>query len=125
LFKGAVGGQSRSIYTGLIRVEKDARGTNAFQTNRNLKLSDTAWAESVPNLEIETNDVKCSHASTVGPVDEEQVFYLESRGVPTEIAERLIVAGFFDEVLEQFPVAAAVPLIAAAIDERLDAGVNS
>ena len=125
LFKGAVGGQSRSIYTGLIRVEKDARGTNAFQTNRNLKLSDTAWAESVPNLEIETNDVKCSHASTVGPVDEEQVFYLESRGVPTEIAERLIVAGFFDEVLEEFPVAAAVPLIAAAIDERLDAGVNS
>jgi Fe-S cluster assembly protein SufD len=79
----------------------------------------------VPNLEIETNDVKCSHASTVGPVDEEQVFYLESRGVPTEIAERLIVAGFFDEVLEEFPVAAAVPLIAAAIDERLDAGVNS
>jgi Fe-S cluster assembly protein SufD len=125
LFKGAVGGQSRSIYTGLIRVEKEARGTNAFQTNRNLKLSDTAWAESVPNLEIETNDVKCSHASTVGPVDEEQVFYLESRGVPTEIAERLIVAGFFDEVLDEFPVAAAVPLIAAAIDERLDAGVNS
>lgn len=125
LFKGAVGGHSRSVYTGLIRVEKDARGTNAFQTNRNLKLSDTAWAESVPNLEIETNDVKCSHASTVGPVDEEQVFYLESRGVPTEIAERLIVAGFFDEVLEEFPVAAAVPLIAAAIDERLDAGVNS
>lgn len=124
LFKGAVGGHSRSVYTGLIRVEKDARGTNAFQTNRNLKLSDTAWAESVPNLEIETNDVKCSHASTVGPVDEEQVFYLESRGVPTEIAERLIVAGFFDEVLEEFPVAAAVPLIAAAIDERLDAGVK-
>jgi Fe-S cluster assembly protein SufD len=124
LFKGAVGGHSRSVYTGLIRVEKDARGTNAFQTNRNLKLSDTAWAESVPNLEIETNDVKCSHASTVGPVDEEQVFYLESRGVPTEIAERLIVAGFFDEVLEEFPVAAAVPLIAAAIDDRLDAGVK-
>ena len=124
LFKGAVGGHSRSVYTGLIRVEKDARGTNAFQTNRNLKLSDTAWAESVPNLEIETNDVKCSHASTVGPVDEEQVFYLESRGVPTEIAERLIVAGFFDEVLEDFPVAAAVTLIAAAIDERLDAGVK-
>ncbi|MEX1217836.1 MAG: Fe-S cluster assembly protein SufD [Acidimicrobiales bacterium] len=124
LFKGAVGGHSRSVYTGLIRVEKDARGTNAFQTNRNLKLSDTAWAESVPNLEIETNDVKCSHASTVGPVDEEQTFYLESRGVPTEIAERLIVAGFFDEVLEEFPIAGAVPLIASAIDERLDAGVK-
>ena len=67
LFKGAVGGRSRSVYTGLIRVEKEARGTNAFQTNRNIKLSDDAWAESVPNLEIENNDVRCSHASTVGP----------------------------------------------------------
>jgi Fe-S cluster assembly protein SufD len=124
LFKGAVGDHSRSVYTGLIRVEKEARGTNAFQTNRNLKLSDNAWAESVPNLEIETNDVKCSHASTVGPVDEEQLFYLESRGVPTEIAERLIVAGFFDEVIETFPVPAAIGLIESAINDRLDAGVR-
>jgi Fe-S cluster assembly protein SufD len=120
MFKGAVGDESRSVYTGLIRVEKGARGTNAFQTNRNLKLSEQAWAESVPNLEIETNDVRCSHASTVGPVDEEQRFYLESRGVPTEIAERLIVAGFFDEVLEQFPVPAARPLVERAIEDRLD-----
>lgn len=120
LFKGAVGDQSRSVYTGLIKVEKGARGTNAFQTNRNLKLSEHAWAESVPNLEIETNDVRCSHASTVGPVDEDQRFYLESRGVPTEIADRLIVAGFFDEVLEQFPVAAARPLVERAIEDRLD-----
>ena len=58
---------ARSVYTGLIRVRKEAQGTNAFQTNRNLKLSEGAWAESVPNLEIETNDVRCSHASTVGP----------------------------------------------------------
>jgi nitrite reductase/ring-hydroxylating ferredoxin subunit len=72
----------------------------AFQTNRNLKLSEGAWAESVPNLEIETNDVKCSHASTVGPIDEDQRFYLESRGVPPRVAERLIVLGFFDEVLD-------------------------
>ena len=120
LFKGVVGDRSRSVYTGLIKVEKDARGTNAFQTNRNLKLSEDAWAESVPNLEIETNDVHCSHASTVGPVDEEQRFYLESRGVPTEVAERLIVAGFFDEVLEQFPVAVARPLVEQAIEDRLD-----
>ena len=82
LYKGVVAGESRSVYTGLIRVRPDARGTNAFQTNRNLKLSDDAWAESVPNLEIENNDVKCSHASTVSPVDEDQRFYLESRSVP-------------------------------------------
>lgn len=103
LFKGAVGDRARSVYTGLIRVGKEARGTNAFQTNRNLKLSDDAWAESVPNLVIENNDVRCSHASAVGPIDEEQRFYLESRGIPTKAAERLIVGGFFDEVLSAFP----------------------
>jgi Fe-S cluster assembly protein SufD len=92
------------VYTGLIRVGKGGRGTNAFQTNRNVKLSDSAWAESVPNLVIENNDVRCSHASAVGPVDEDQRFYLESRGVPTDVAERLIVSGFFDEVLDDLPV---------------------
>jgi Fe-S cluster assembly protein SufD len=120
LFKGAVGDHSKSVYTGLIKVRKDARGTNAFQTNRNIKLSDHAWAESVPNLEIENNDVRCSHASTVGPVDEEQRFYLESRGVPTAVAERLIVGGFFAEVLELLPVPAAIPLITSRINDRLD-----
>lgn len=120
LFKGAVDDHSRSVYTGLIKVEKVATGTNAFQTNRNLKLSEHAWAESVPNLEIETNDVKCSHASTVGPVDLEQLFYLESRGVPTDVAERLVVAGFFQEVLEAFPVPGVVGLVNDAIEQRLD-----
>jgi Fe-S cluster assembly protein SufD len=120
LFKGAVGDQSRSVYTGLIRVRKSARGTNAFQTNRNIKLSQGAWAESVPNLEIENNDVRCSHASTVGPVDEDQRFYLESRGVPTNVAERLIVAGFFAEVSEQLPVPELAAGVERLIDERLD-----
>ena len=120
LFKGAVGGRSRSVYTGLIRVEKEARGTNAFQTNRNVKLSDDAWAESVPNLEIENNDVHCSHASTVGPVDEEQRFYLESRGVPPQVADRLIVAGFFDEVIRRLPGAGLVAAVRSRISEKLD-----
>ncbi|MDG1366344.1 MAG: Fe-S cluster assembly protein SufD [Acidimicrobiales bacterium] len=119
LYKGVVAGESRSIYTGLIRVRPDARGTNAFQTNRNLKLSDKAWAESVPNLEIENNDVKCSHASTVSPVDEEQRFYLESRGVPTDEAERLIVAGFLGEVLANIPVPSAAPALKLAIADKL------
>ena len=120
LFKGAVGGRSRSVYTGLIRVDKEARGTNAFQTNRNIKLSEDAWAESVPNLEIETNDVRCSHASTVGPVDPEQRFYLESRGVPPQTADRLIVAGFFDEVVRQLPGEALVAEVRGAIAAKLD-----
>ena len=120
LYKGAVGDSARSVYTGLIRVRPNARGTNAFQTNRNLKLSDDAWAESVPNLEIENNDVRCSHASAVGPVDPDQVFYLESRGVPTPVAERLIVAGFFDEVIDALPVRPAGRLVRDAIDSKLD-----
>ncbi|MCU1369409.1 MAG: FeS assembly protein SufD [Ilumatobacteraceae bacterium] len=120
LFKGAVGGRSRSVYTGLIKVSKEGRGTNAFQTNRNVKLSDDAWAESVPNLEIETNDVRCSHASTVGPVDPEQRFYLESRGVPPTIADRLIVAGFFDEVVRQLPDDALVAEVRQRVSEKLD-----
>ena len=68
----------------------------------------------MPNLEIETNDVRCSHASTVGPIDADQRFYLESRGIPTQVAERLIVLGFFDEVLDQLPVGAAGRRPAAA-----------
>jgi len=109
LFKGAVKDTAKSVYTGLIRIRENATKSEAFQTNRNLTLSNGAWAESVPNLEIETNDVKCSHASTVGPIDDEQRFYLESRGIKPEIAERLVVLGFFGEVLDRLP---AVPFIA-------------
>lgn len=119
LFKGGVAGRSHSVYTGLIRIAAGARGAHAEQTNRNLKLSEEAWAESVPNLEIENNDVRCSHASTVGPVDPDQRFYLESRGVPTDVADRLIVRGFFDEVLDDF----ATPVLSAEIAGRLDANL--
>jgi Fe-S cluster assembly protein SufD len=120
LFKGAVQDEARSVYTGLIKVRKHARGTTAFQTNRNLTLSEGAWAESVPNLEIETNDVRCSHASTVGPIDAEQRFYLESRGIPTQIAERLIVLGFFDEVLDQLPVGPLAEQLRRRVSDKLD-----
>ena len=121
LFKGTVSDRSKSVYTGLIRVAKNARGTNAFQTNRNIKLSEDAWAESVPNLQIENNDVHCSHASAVGPIDEEQRFYLESRGVPTLVAERLIVAGFFAEVFDAMPSHPLRPQLDAAVAAKLTA----
>ncbi len=123
LFKGAVNDSSRSVYTGLIKIGPEARGTVAFQTNRNLTLSDGAWAESVPNLEIETNDVKCSHASTVGPIDEEQRFYLESRGIQPDIAERLVVLGFFDEVLAQLPVGIMAGELRQRISDKLHTAV--
>jgi len=124
LFKGAVQDSARSVYTGLIRVRPHARGTSAFQTNRNLTLSEGAWAESVPNLEIETNDVRCSHASTVGPIDAEQRFYLESRGIPTPVAERLIVLGFFDEVLHQLPVGSLAGELRGQVVAKLDANLD-
>jgi Fe-S cluster assembly protein SufD len=119
LFKGAVSDTARSVYSGLIRVGKEARGTNAYQTNRNLVLSEGAGAESVPNLEIETNDVICSHASAVGPIDDEQRYYLESRGIPPEVAERLIVLGFFGEVLDRLPASSAIAGLRATLVRRL------
>ena len=120
LFKGAVKDRASSVYTGLIHIGHEAKGAAAFQTNRNLTLSEGAWAESVPNLDIETNDVRCSHASTVGPIDADQRFYLESRGVPPEVAERLIVLGFFDEVIDQLPVPALASQLRARVAAKFD-----
>lgn len=123
LFKGAVQDHSASVYTGLIKIREHAHGTTAYQTNRNLTLSKGAWAESVPNLEILTNDVKCSHASTVGPIDEDQRFYLESRGVRPDIAERLVVLGFFDEVLSQLPAQELAVDLRVRVAAKLNIGV--
>lgn len=124
LFKGAVQDESHAVYSGLIRVRKGAAGTDAEQTNRNLVLDAGARADSVPNLEIEENDVRCTHASAVGPVDEDQRYYLEARGVPPEVAERLIVLGFFDDVIahRHAPVPALRPLLRAAVAAKLGAG---
>ena len=119
-FKGAVDGSSRSVYSGLIRVRPEAVRTSAHQTNRNVKLSSNAWAKSVPNLEIETDDVVCSHASTVSPVDEDQRFFLESRGIPTGVAERLLLEGFFEDVAAAAPHPAVAEMLREALAERLD-----
>ena len=83
-------------------------------------LSEGAHADSVPNLEIEENDVKCSHASAVGPVEEEQRYYLESRGVPPKAADRLIVLGFFDDILGRTPVPELRPYLRDAVTAKLD-----
>lgn len=120
LFKGALGEKGASVYTGLIKIRPEARGTQAFQTNRNIKLSEDAWAESVPNLEIENNEVQCSHASTVGPVDPEQLFYLESRGVPPGRATRLIVRGFFDEVVRGLDLGPFDDVVRRALEAKLE-----
>jgi Fe-S cluster assembly protein SufD len=103
LSKGAVADESRSVYTGLIEIEKGAKRTDARQTNHNLLLSPHAHADSVPNLDIRENDVVCAHASSVGPLDELQRWYLESRGVTRSDAERLMIQGFFYEMLTALP----------------------
>jgi Fe-S cluster assembly protein SufD len=120
LFKGAVEDEARSVYSGLVRLRKPAQKSNAFQTNRNLVLTEGASAESIPNLEIEANDVRCSHASTVGPIDDDQRYYLESRGVPPEEAERLIVLGFFDDVFMRLPVSALTRRLRATVIDKLE-----
>jgi Fe-S cluster assembly protein SufD len=103
LSKGAVADESRSVYTGLIEIEKGAKRTDARQTNHNLLLSPHAHADSVPNLDIRENDVMCAHASSVGPLDELQRWYLESRGVSRDDAQRLLIQGFFYEMLSALP----------------------
>jgi Fe-S cluster assembly protein SufD len=120
VFKGAVGGTARSVYSGLIRMRHGAKGADAFQTNRNLVLSDGAHADSVPNLDIEENDVRCSHASAIGQIDREQRFYLESRGVPPAVAERLILLGFFEDLWVRIAAPGVRAHLAAAVAARLD-----
>lgn len=102
--KGALEEDAQSVFTGLLRIEKDAQKTSTFETNRNLVLSDGAKAHSVPNLEILCDDVVCGHGSSVGPLDEELLYYLQSRGLRKDRAERLLVRGFFTEVIDRLPI---------------------
>ncbi|RMF85303.1 MAG: Fe-S cluster assembly protein SufB [Nitrospinota bacterium] len=104
LCKGALSGKSRSVFEGLIRVHKGAQHINAYQTNPNLLLNDKARADSLPTLEIEANDVRCTHGATVGRLEEELIFYLMSRGLSRREAEKLLVYGFFEPVLQRIPL---------------------
>ncbi len=118
--KTVVTGRARSSYTGLIRIDKTAREVEAFQENRNLVLSDTARADSIPELEILNQDVSCSHGATVAPLDEQQVFYLESRGIATPQARLMIVRGFLETTLTRLPESLRES-VAEIVDERLKA----
>ena len=122
LYKGALDDQSRSVFRGVIRVHKGAQRTDAYQTNRNLLLSDDARADSLPNLEIEADDVRCSHGATVGQLDAESRFYLMSRGLSREQAERLVVLGFLGEVLSRLPLGGVVEKVTTVIEKKLKRG---
>ncbi len=119
LYKGALKDRARTVFSGLIKVFPQAQRTDAYQANRNLILSSTARADTIPNLEIGANDVRCTHGATVGQVEEEYIFYLMSRGISRPEAVRLIVDGFFDEVIERVPVHEVQETVRTAIARKI------
>jgi Fe-S cluster assembly protein SufD len=120
LYKGALKDKARSEYSGLIKVLRGAQGTDAYQANRNLVLSEDAIARSIPQLEIEANEVRCTHGATVAPVEEEHLFYLMSRGIDRLTAQKLIVFGFFGDVLDRIRVQAVRDELAQAIAKKVE-----
>ncbi len=121
LYKGAVTGAARSVWQGNIYVAPGANGTDGYQANRNLILSTKARADSIPGLEILADDVKCTHGATVGKVDPEQIFYLQSRGLNENEAKHLIVEGFFETIMERIPFQEVQDRFRKAIIEKIDA----
>jgi Fe-S cluster assembly protein SufD len=121
-FKGALRDHATAVWRGMIRVEKDAQKTNAYQECRNLMLSPTTHAVPIPGLEILANDVRCTHGATVGRVDREQLFYLMARGLPRPEAERLIVRGFFQDVLDRIELEPVREAVTAALEARIPQG---
>jgi Fe-S cluster assembly protein SufD len=119
LFNGALKDKSRSVYMGIIQVHKGAQKTDAYQRNGNLILDPSARADSIPGLEIEADDVRCTHAATAAQVEEEYVFYLMARGLSRPQAERMIVQGFFQAVLDRVPVASVVHKLERVIERKI------
>ena len=118
-FKGALRDTAATVWRGMIRVEEGAQKTNAYQENRNLLLSKTATANSIPGLEILANDVRCTHGATLSQVDREQLFYLMARGLPRAQAERLIVRGFFQDVLDRIDLQPVREALGEALEARI------
>jgi Fe-S cluster assembly protein SufD len=118
-FKGALRDEARTVWRGMIRVEPDAQKTNAYQENRNLMLSAQAHADSIPGLEILANDVRCTHGATLGQVDREQLFYLMARGLSRAEAERLIVRGFFQDILDRIQLEPVREALGGALEARI------
>jgi Fe-S cluster assembly protein SufD len=118
-FRGVLADRATSVWRGMIRVDPGAQQTDAFQENRNLLLSNRAHADAIPGLEIEADDVRCTHAAAVAQVDPEQLFYLQSRGLPDAAAKRLVIEGFLQELVERTPEGATRDALAAAMDRRL------
>jgi Fe-S cluster assembly protein SufD len=121
MYKGVLqGAESHSVWIGDVLIRGNAIGTSTYEINRNLILTDGARADSVPNLEIETGEIEgAGHASTTGRFDEEQIFYLTSRGIPEVQAKRLVVRGFLTEVIDRIPVEDVRARLLAGVERRL------
>jgi Fe-S cluster assembly protein SufD len=121
LYKGVLKGRSRTIYSGTVIIRPGAHKVDAYQTNRNILLSEQAKADSIPNLEILSNDpVRCGHAASVGPVDEDTLFYIESRGIPHDEAMKLVVFGFLHEVLDRVTIPEVRRTLEEAITDEIE-----
>jgi Fe-S cluster assembly protein SufD len=118
-FKGALRDNATAVWRGMIRVEKDAQKTNAYQENRNLLLSPDAHADSIPGLEIEANDVRCTHGATVSQVDRDELFYCMARGLSRGEAERLIVRGFDQEIFDRIELEPVRNALQTALEARI------
>ncbi len=118
-FKGALRDHATAVWRGMIKVEKDAQKTNAYQENRNLILSEEAHADSIPGLEIEANDVRCTHGATISPVNRDELFYAMARGISKGEAERLIVRGFFTDVLNRIEMEPVREAVTEALEARI------
>jgi Fe-S cluster assembly protein SufD len=118
-FKGALRERATAVWRGMIRVEENAQKTNAYQENRNLLLSNEAHADSIPGLEIMANDVRCTHGATLGRIDREELFYLMARGLSRAEAERLIVRGFFQDVLDRIELEPVREALGEALEARI------
>jgi Fe-S cluster assembly protein SufD len=118
-FKGALRDHATAVWRGMIKVEKDAQKTNAYQENRNLILSERAHADSIPGLEIEANDVRCTHGATISPVNRDELFYAMARGISRGEAERLIVRGFFTDVLNRIELEPVREAVTEALEARI------
>jgi len=119
LYKGAVKDHGHSVYQGIIQAGRGAIDVDAYQTNNNLVLNDGARADTIPGLLIDADDLKCSHGATIGNVDEEQVFYLRCRGVPEEVARKIIILGYFEEIAARVPYAFLQEQIHRHIESKL------
>ncbi len=117
-FKGALKDEARSVFDGMIKIHPGAQDTNSYLSDQTLLLSDKARADSIPGLEIEANEVRASHGATMGQLDEEQVFYLMARGIPRPAAERMIVEGFFEPIMQRIPLQTVKTTLRAAIERK-------